>query len=206
MARWALTGGIGSGKSTVGAMFVASGLPVVDADRIYHALIEPSPGGQPSPLSQEVGHAFADVLLTDGRLDRKRLGELVFADAKARAKLEAITHPAVRAGAEAACAALEAQGVQTLLYDVPLLFERDLQRQFAGVVLVWVPRALQLQRLMARDNIGPEAASARLRAQWPLDDKRALSQHVIDNSGTQATTRVQVERVMKALQAHQRPV
>jgi len=197
VARWALTGGIASGKSTVAKLFVEGGIPVVDADRIYHELIAPqgSPAG-PSPLARQIAKAFAGVLRPDHCIDRVRLGSQVFQDEAALRRLEAITHPAVQARSEALMAHYEALGHSHVLYDVPLLFERQLQHQFAAVVLVWVPQAVQLARLLARDALTEAAAALRLRNQLPLDDKRAMADYVIDNSGDLASTKTQVQSLI----------
>jgi len=202
VARWALTGGIASGKSTVAKLFVEGGIPVVDADRIYHELIAPdvSPPG-PSPLGRQIGAAFPSVLRADGSVDRARLGREVFGDEAALRRLEAITHPAVQARAEALMAQHEAMGHSHVLYDVPLLFERQLQHKFAAVVLVWVPPALQLMRLMARDALAEAAALLRLQHQLPLDAKRALADYIIDNSADLPKTRAQVQALIARMRA-----
>lgn len=195
-----LTGGIASGKSTVARQLVAAGVPVVDADALYHALIAPV-DGTPSPLVARLATQFAGVVGAGGALDRGALGRTVFADVAARRTLEELTHPAVAAAAEQAMAAHAAAGQPWAVYDVPLLYERDLTANFFGVVVVWVPRPLQLARLAARDGLTGEAAEARLRAQLPLDDKRARARWVIDNAGTPAQTAHQVDALCAKLTA-----
>jgi dephospho-CoA kinase len=200
VARWALTGGIASGKSTVAKLFVEGGIPVVDADRIYHELIAPQqdPPG-PSPQGRQIDEAFPGVLRADGTVDRARLGSRVFQDEAALRRLEAVTHPAVQARAEALMTHHEALGHNHVLYDVPLLFERQLQHKFAAVVLVWVPPALQLARLLARDALTEAAALLRLQHQLPLDAKRALADYVIDNSDDLPRTRAQVQALIATM-------
>ena len=204
MLRIGLTGGIASGKSTVARAFVALGVPVVDADALYHALVAPV-AGAPSPLvtrlAESAGGRFAGVVGPDGALDRSALGRIVFADATARLDLEAVTHPAVAEAAEAALQALMKAGHPWALYDVPLLYERALEAKFAGVVVVWVPREVQLARLAARDGIVGEAAEARLAAQLPLDAKRARAQWVVDNAGTREQALRQVRAVYDEVSA-----
>ena len=191
---WGLTGGIASGKSSVAALLRQRGAGIVDADATYHRLIGPE-AGAPSALAQAVGAAFPGVLLDDGQLDRRRLGQLVFADAAARSRLEALTHPAVARASRAQVVALRAAGHAQVFYDVPLLFERGLRHTVAGVLLVWIPAALQKTRLMARDGLDAAAAEARLAAQWPIDRKRAGARWIVDNSGSPDATAAQVAAI-----------
>lgn len=200
MERWALTGGIASGKSTVADLLVAFGVPVIDADRIYHALIAPDPVTQaPSALAQQIAQAFPGILMADGKIDRPNLGAVVFASTQQRAMLEAITHPAVQAKAQQMFAALADAGHTHAFYDVPLLFERNLQKNYAQVVVVWVPKQLQLTRMMARDALTAQAAELRLASQLPLDDKRKQAHHIIDNSGAKEKTRQQVQHLVQRM-------
>ena len=192
-----LTGGIGSGKSTVSTILGKLGAEVIDADAIYHGLIEPVDGG-PSDVAAAIGAEFAGVLLADGRLDRKALGAMVFGDPEALVALGNITHPAV-AGAVAECiAARAAAGLAQLVYEVPLLYERRLESGMHGVIVVWVPRATQHRRLMDRDGINRTEADKRLASQMPLDEKRARATWVVDNSADLDTTQGQVEAVWAA--------
>jgi dephospho-CoA kinase len=204
MARWGLTGGIASGKSSVAARLWAQKIPVIDADQVYHGLLVPTSQG-PSPLVHALLQRFPFAKGPGHTLDRRALGAHVFADPEARRVLEHIAHPAVQAAVQQQFAAFEAQGHTLIFYDVPLLFERALSAQFAGVVLVWVPQDVQLQRLMARDKLDEAAARLRLKSQWPLDAKRALSTHVIDNSKDAAHTDAQVERIVSRLRNEQAP-
>ena len=198
---WGLTGGIASGKSTTSRMFAAHGAQVIDADAVYHAMIQPI-HGQPSPVTQQVGAALGlDMILPNGALDRARLGKQVFADANARRILEGITHPAVAAGVQTTLAQWRSQQVAHALYDVPLLYEKGLEAGMHGVVVVWVPRHVQVERLQRRDGLDLAAAEARLAAQMPLDDKKLRARWVIDNAGTQDATEVQVARVWQDIQA-----
>jgi dephospho-CoA kinase len=193
---YGLTGGIASGKSTVSRMFRELGAHVLDADVIAREVVEPGTPGLAAVVAR-----FPDVLAPDGRLDRAKLGARVFADATERAALNAIVHPLVGQAFLEKLQALEAQGVERVLYDVPLLIENRLQAGMDGVVLVWVPRALQKARLMTRDGLGEAAAEARLAAQLPLDEKRAHATWLVDNSGELSSTRSQVEQVWKAMLA-----
>jgi dephospho-CoA kinase len=191
-----LTGGIGSGKSTVTRMLRELGAHVLDADVIAREVVEPG-----TPGLAAVAARFPGVVGPDGRLDRAKLGARVFSDAGERAALNAITHPLVRQAFLEKVQALEAQGVERVVYDVPLLIESGMHGWMEGVALVWVPRDLQKARLMARDGLDAAAAEARLAAQLPLDEKKAHATWVIDNSGDLTSTRAQVEAVWRAMLA-----
>jgi dephospho-CoA kinase len=191
-----LTGGVGSGKSTVAAMLRELGAAVVDADEASHAVYEPG-----TPGFAAVVREFGDGYMRKGRIDRKALGRLVFKDADARRRLNAIVHPLVREWmAERTAEALE-RGADVVVQDVPLLFENQLEELFPTVVLVWVPRDVQVERLVSGRGFTPEQAREVIAAQLPIDDKRRRSTHVIDNTGTTESTRVQVERLWRALTA-----
>ena len=140
-----LTGGIGSGKSLVASLFARLGAEVVDADQLAREVVEP---GQPA-LAQIVESFGADILLPEGRLDRARLGQLVFADPSARARLNAITHPAILERMRQEIAARAGRD-GLLVLDIPLLYESGRQNLVEKVVVVWVDRATQLERLTGR--------------------------------------------------------
>ena len=171
------------------------GAHVIDADAVYHDLIRPC-GGRPSPLAERIEARFAGVVDTaSGTVDRRRLGQRVFTDATERAELEALTHPAVAAEVAQRMDALQRQGLSVAFYEVPLLFEKGLEKGLDGTVVVWVPSAEQLRRLRERDGLGEAQARQRLAAQQPIDAKRAQATWVIDNSGPLADTRAQVARL-----------
>lgn len=196
MALYGLTGGIASGKSTVSRMLRELGAHVLDADVLAREVVEPG-----TPGLAAVAARFPGVLGPDGRLDRAKLGARVFGDATERAALNALIHPRVREAFLEKVQALAEQGVERIIYDVPLLIEGGLQASMDGVVLVWVPRDLQKARLMTRDGLDEAAAEARLAAQLPLDDKRPYATWIVDNSGDLASTRAQVEQVWRAMLA-----
>ena len=189
-----LTGGIGSGKSTVSGMLRELGAAVVDADEAARAVVEP---GQPALA--EIRAEFGDEVIGPGdQLDRKALAARVFNDEPARLKLNAITHPKVREWMGARMAEADAAGAAVAFMDTPLLFETGLDAGVAETVVVWVPAELQVQRAVARgmDEID---VRARIRAQMTLDEKRGRATHVIDNSGTLEATRRQVELLWAAI-------
>jgi dephospho-CoA kinase len=183
-----LTGGIGSGKSTVSAMLRELGATVVDADEGARVVVQP---GQPALA--EIRDRFGEaVFAPDGSLDRDKLADVVFSDERAREDLNAITHPRVRAWmAEQMQAAAEA-GAPAVVLDIPLLFESGLTAGLDDIVVVWAPVEEQFKRAVARGGRG-EDVRARINAQMPIDEKRDQATVVIDNSGTEAETRQQVE-------------
>jgi dephospho-CoA kinase len=186
-----LTGGIASGKSTVSEMLRELGAPIVDADLLARQVVEP---GAPA-LAEIVERFGAGVLDEDGRLDRKKLGAIVFDDAAARRDLNRITHPRIAAAGQEAIAAHGAAGAAVVIYDAALIVENNLHRALAGLIVVSLPRDVQRQRLMERDDIDAEAAEARIAAQLPLEEKVAVADYVVDNSGTLEQTRSQVEAI-----------
>ena len=198
MKIFGLTGGIASGKSTVAELFREHGISVLDADRLYHQLIEPL-NAQPSPLAQQLAAAFGDILDQEGRINRQALGDRIFRDPDARQKLNALTHPAVANAFNAAIDDLRKNGKTLALYDVPLLYEVGKENQFAGVIVVWVPEALQRERLKERDHLTEEQISNRLQSQLSLEIKRERADFVIDNSGERSETRSQVASLIERL-------
>jgi dephospho-CoA kinase len=199
-----LTGGMGSGKSTVARMIEEAGVPVLDADRLAREVVAPG-----LPAHAEIAAAWPDVVgeagAQAGAIDRKRLGALIFADPAARARLEAITHPRIQQAALAAAAALEGQGHRLAFYEATLLVETGRHRDFDGLVLVTAGEEQQIARAMARDKIDREQARARLAAQMPVEQKREVATHVIDNSGALADTRRQVEALLAELRGEAPP-
>jgi len=190
-----LTGGIASGKTTFAAALRARGVPVVDADALARAAVAPGTGAL-----AEIARAFGEgVLAPDGSLDRKALGAIVFADAGARRRLEAITHPAVRNAMAEETARLAAEGHPLAFYDTPLLYEVGLDRLLDSVVVVWAPPDVQRARLVARDGLAPAEADARLAAQLPIDDKAARADFVVENTGAPADLAPKAERLLADL-------
>ncbi|QIA28151.1 dephospho-CoA kinase [Thermaerobacter sp. PB12/4term] len=186
-----LTGGIGSGKSSVAAMLASLGAAVVDADAIARAVVEP---GEPA-LARLVEAFGPGILRPDGTLDRRALGRRVFGDDAARKTLEGIVHPAIRKRTWDRIGALMAAGSHpAVVWDVPLLFEVGAEKLVDQVWVVTAPRAVRLQRLRQRDpDLSPEELERRMAAQMPLEEKAARAHVVIDNGGDLEATRRQVE-------------
>lgn len=192
-----LTGGIATGKSTFAAALRALGAPVVDADQLARAVVAPG-----TPALEAIVAAFGpSVRGPDGALDRKALGALVFADPEARRRLEAITHPAIRAAMVAETGRLAAAGHDLAFYDAPLLFEVGLDRAMALVVVVDAPREAQLRRLEARDGLTRAEAEARLAAQLPVAEKAARADVVVDNADETAPLGPKATRLLADLRA-----
>lgn len=174
--RIGLTGGIASGKSTVAAMLADLGAVIIDADRLAREVVEPGTAGL-----ERIRQRFGDTVIGgDGRLDRLALGRIVFADAAARADLEAIVHPAVRRRAAALEAAAGADAV--VVQMVPLLVETGQQDAFDAVIVVDVPAEVQRARLIERDGLSVADADARIAAQAARADRLAAADVVIHNN------------------------
>jgi dephospho-CoA kinase len=184
--RVALTGGIASGKSTVAGLFAARGVSVIDTDLIARQVIEP---GEPA-LAAVIEAFGCGVLGPDGRLDRPRMRERVFADPAARRRLEAILHPAIRAEMERQA---RAAGGPYQLLVIPLLVEAGRRDHVDRVLVVDVPEATQIERLMRRDGVPRGQAEAALRAQATRDARLALADDVIENTDDLAALEAQVE-------------
>jgi dephospho-CoA kinase len=193
-----LSGGIGTGKSSVVRMFADLGAVVVDADAIVHEL---QARGQ--PLVAEIAEAFGPgVLDAQGGLDRAALGAIVFRDPAARTRLNDLVHPKVGAEFARRIAAARASGAGVLVRVNPPGFEGrsrgpgwGARMEFDATVLVYAPEALQIERQLSRDGCARDEAVRRVRAQMPIEEKKALADYVIDNSGTLEETSRQVREV-----------
>jgi len=197
--RIAITGGIGSGKSAVSARLAAHGAIVVDADAIAREVVEPGTPG----LAEVVAEFGTAVLRADGSLDRPAMAALVFSDPQRRRALEAIVHPLVAARSTELLAAAPADAV--VVYDVPLLAEsmrttRAAGHGFDSVVVVTAPRDLRVRRLVGRGLTAADA-EARIDAQASDEERRAIADHVVDNSGTLDDLDEAVDAVWVALTA-----
>ncbi|OGQ16790.1 MAG: dephospho-CoA kinase [Deltaproteobacteria bacterium RBG_16_71_12] len=190
-----LTGGIAAGKSAVARMLAAAGVPVVDADLLAREVVVPGSDGL-----RAVAARFGDGVLTaDGGLDRKKLGAIVFGDAAARRDLNAIVHPAVARLALERLEALRQSGAPVAVYEVPLLFENDLDAAMDATLLVAAPEDVQLRRLASRDGLDDDAARARLAAQLPQDEKRRRATATVENDGTLAELAARLRVAWRAL-------
>ena len=197
-----LSGGIGSGKSTVSRILDELGATIVDADAIVHEL---QAAGQ--PMLKEIAAVFGDeVIADDGSLDRPALGGVVFRDIELRRKLEKIVQPPVIAEMMNRAKRAVDAGEPMVVMDIPLLFEgQKTGRGSASVmsydatVCVWVTAQTQLERTMSRDGCDQGEAERRIAAQLPIDEKREMADHIVDNSSTPESTRQQVESLYTTL-------
>ena len=191
MRVFGLTGGIASGKSTVGRMFQELGLPVVDADQIARQIVVSG-----SPAYQDLVATFGREILDDqGDIDRKRLGQRVFGDPQSRARLNQITHPRIAERTAEVLATLAQQGQPVALYEAALLVENGIHHGLAGLIVVRVDEAAQRKRLAIRDGLSTDDIEQRIHAQLPLEEKLAAATYVIDNQGSLDETLAQVQRV-----------
>ncbi|MCL4692954.1 MAG: dephospho-CoA kinase [Candidatus Hydrogenedentes bacterium] len=198
MRIYGLTGGTGSGKSEAGRMFRERGLPVLDADAIGHELVEP--GGA---AVGRVIEAFGNGILTDGHINREKLGALVFRDAEARQKLNAIIHPEIRQEIARRCGELIQDGHEIILIDAALIAENGQLDEFmAGLIVVTCPEEIRVKRLVQHRGITEDEARRRIAAQTPPEKKIPLADWVIENSGTIEVLEAQVDRVSEELQGH----
>jgi dephospho-CoA kinase len=192
VTRVGLSGGIGSGKSTVAAMLRARGAVVVDADALARDVVEPGTPG----LAAVVARFGDGVMAPEGSLDRAALAAIVFADPAALADLEAITHPLVAERAAVLLAAAPPDAV--VVYDVPLLVEKDLAEAYDRVVIVDAPDDVRVERLVVRGMSRPDAL-ARMAAQAPRAERLAVADDVLDNTGDESALQAQVDRLWAAL-------
>ncbi len=166
-----ITGGIASGKSTVSLYLQELGFTIVDADLASRAVVEPG-----EEAYHQVVKAFGeDILLTDGNIDRVKLGSIIFNDQEKRLLLNSIVHPAVRNWMRLKTEAALSSGEETVFMDIPLLFESKLTFMVDKTLLIYVDEQVQLQRLMNRNGLSEKEALARINSQMPLADKKGLS-------------------------------
>jgi dephospho-CoA kinase len=191
-----LTGGIASGKSLVSQTLKGLGMTVIDADAVNHELM-----AKDETVKQEMVETFGtEVLTADGRIDKGRLGAIVFKDQGRRRQLERIMHPRILAQLR-----LRAQESKAdVVLDIPLLIEQGGHEGVDLVVVVYTTRERQIERLMARDRISREEATRRIDTQLPLEEKVAHAHYVINNSGTEEETVEQVKRLYKLIKGKER--
>jgi len=191
---WGLTGNIGSGKSTVGRLLAARGIPVVDADQVAREMVEPG-----RPALREIASRFPGVVRGDGSLDRKALAARVFQDAGERTALERILHPRIAEEVATRMGALAAAGHPAAVYEAALIVENGLQRGLDGLIVVTAPPGTQIARLRLRDNMSEEEARARIAAQLSSSAKAKEATVVIENAGSEADLSAEVDRLAERI-------
>ncbi len=190
MYKIGLTGGIASGKSTVVSMLRGYDAAIIDCDIIARDVVQPGSEGL-----QAVVRAFGpQALLPDGTMNRAYIGGIVFNDAAKKKELEDILFPLIRRDIDRQAAALEEKGARVVFLDMPLLFEVKYHTYVDEVWLVYVDAATQLTRLMARNGYTQKEALARIHSQFPIDEKKSLSQVIIDNTASLENTETQVQQ------------
>jgi dephospho-CoA kinase len=195
MLKVGLTGGIGTGKTTVASMFRDRDVPVLDADPLGHELLEP---GQ-AAYDEIVAVFDEDILDANGKVNRAKLGGVIFADAQKRERLNQILHPRILEVVQKWFAALDGpDGPPFAVVEAALIFEARYNRNLDKIIVCWCRPEQQLERLTLR-GLSVEEAQRRIAAQMPLDEKRKLADEEIDCSGSIEETQRQVERVIEKL-------
>jgi dephospho-CoA kinase len=196
MPSFGLTGGIASGKSTVAAIFQGLGAAVIDADEIAHELIRAGS----AVFAEIVSNFGSEILDASGQVNRKRLGEVVFADAAERAALNAIIHPAIMIRRQELIAGYEASDPgAVVISDAALIYEAHIEGYFLKIVVAWCRPEQQLGRLMSKTGLSREQAERRITAQMPAEEKRLRADYVIDCSGNIEETKRQVSALYPEL-------
>ena len=183
-----LTGSIATGKSTVAKLFLSAGIPVVDADLGARAVVLPGAPG----LADIIEHFGEAYLLSDGTLDRKRLGALIFSDREKRKELDVLLKERINDWIQAEKERYISEGHKLIVLDIPLLYEGGYEDSCDAVMVVYVPEELQVQRLMSRNHLDADEAARRMQSQLSIEKKKELADFVIDNSGTIEETKKQV--------------
>lgn len=191
-----LTGGIGSGKSSVAEMFKDEGAYVIDFDYLARVVVEPD-----APAWRDIVDYFGpEILFPDRTLNRSKLAEIVFSDAQSRKALEGFTHPRIFEKRDTLLKGIEKKNPNAIvIVDVPLLFELSLNKNFDKIILVYVSRDVQIERAIKRNPLLKEEVEKRLKAQINIEKKKLLSDYIINNEGSLKNTRDQVRKIIREL-------
>lgn len=184
-----LTGGIATGKSTVAKIFEELGAKVIDADKIVHKLLE-----EDEAVKSEIVKIFGQDILENGKINRRKLGAIVFADRSKLSVLERITHPRVL---EIISKQISESDEELVVLEIPLLFEK--QMNLKPSVVVYCPAHIQVKRMKERDNLSDEEIRNRLNSQIDIERKKEMADYVVDNSGSLEETREQVRKLIDKL-------
>ncbi len=200
MLKVALTGNVGSGKSTVTRIWADAGIPIIRADDLAREVVVPGSDG----LARVVEEFGADVLQPDGSLDRTVLRQRVFRDSGDRARLEGVLHPLIQALRDDWISRQETSGTSLVVAEIPLLFETGLEKDFEAVVLVVVPPKERLRRLMADRGGDEEEWSRVMAAQSPTEEKLILADYVLENGGSREDLEIRSLALLDLLRARAR--
>jgi dephospho-CoA kinase len=197
-----LTGGIGTGKSTV-ARFLSErhGVTVIDADQVSRDVVAPG-----TPGLHDIVQAFGDVLLADGTLDRRALRTIIMNDGSCRARLEALLHPRIFTEIHRQLQVLRDKGHRAAVVEAALMVETGSYQQYDALIVVSAEPATQVARVMNRDRVSQDQAERVLRAQLSMRDKEAVATHIIDNDGTIEELAVAVDRCWRVIGPQSEPV
>lgn len=196
-----VTGGVASGKTTVARMIADLGAPTIDFDLLSRSVVEPH-----KPAWKDILAYFGrKVLLADETLDRRKIAQIVFRDPAQRRKLESFIHPRIFDEYARRVKDIAAEDPRAIVQVVvPLLFETKIEHFFDKIILVYIPRAMQAERLIKRDGISRPMAENIIKAQRPIEKKRNYADFVVDNSGTLGETKRQVQAVWRELKRMQK--
>jgi dephospho-CoA kinase len=190
----ALTGGIATGKTTVSERW-STKIPVIDADFVSHKVMARK------SIKDKIVAMFGAQILIDDQIDRKILGEIIFSNAQARADLELIMHPCIQQCVDVTIEWLKEMNFNLICYDVPLLFETNIENNYDSIVVVNCNPEIQLSRLMQRNKLSEYDALMRINAQVPMKLKVSRADYVIDNSTSLENLYMQADTILSALQA-----
>ncbi|GCD09164.1 dephospho-CoA kinase [Clostridium tagluense] len=196
MLKVGITGGIGSGKSTVTNMLKEKLLPIIDADIVAREVFIINPE-LISQIKEEFGYEFFDE---EGKLRRKEFGNYIFKNDTLRKKLECIIMPFIINEINRRIKAYEQDNCKICFLDAPTLIENNLHTSMDVIILVWVSSDVQIQRIMLRDDLDLDAAIDRIRAQMPIDEKRKFADFIIDNGGSIENTKLQLDLIITQLE------
>lgn len=185
-----LTGGIASGKSTVSALMRLYGFHIIDADKVAHAVLDANAG--------EIATLFGDEYIVQNRVDRKKLGTLVFANKKKRLELEALVHPKIKEQILQQAYTQEKFG-KPYFIDIPLFFEREGAYEVERVLVVYTPKEIQLERLIKREGLSEQEATQRIESQLPIESKREKATYLIYNDRDLKHLQNECERVKEEI-------
>jgi len=192
---YGLTGGAGSGKSEAAKRFIELGIPVIEADKVGHELLQPG-----TAVAAAIIAEFGDAILTDGRIDRVKLARVAFANDHARLKLNAVSHPAIIQEIRNRCQTLAKQGHGTIIVEAAIIAEDEKRASgYDGLILVMADETIREDRLVKLRGMTHEQARQRIKAQTPPERKLPLADWVIQNDGTLEQLQDQVDQVANAL-------